>query len=121
MADEISRRRFVRGTATGAALAGFGGFGFLSQLQPLSAAEAKLSAGAVQFRPDIEPLVRLLETTSRDRLLEEIGGRPPYEEQADSGFSYYTRYFAGALPERRGPTMSSARCHQASCCRCHTH
>jgi hypothetical protein len=47
----------------------------LSQLKPLSAAEAKLPAGAVQFRSDIEPLVRTLETTSRDSLLEEIGGR----------------------------------------------
>ena len=29
-----------------------------------------------------------------------IGGRPPYEEQADSGFTYYTRYFAGTTPQR---------------------
>ncbi len=36
---------------------------------------AQLPSKAVQFRPDIEPLVRLLETTSRDTLLEEIGGR----------------------------------------------
>jgi hypothetical protein len=48
----------------------------------LSAAEAKLPTGAVQFRPDIEPLVRLLETTSRDSLLEEIGAR------IRSGLSY---------------------------------
>jgi hypothetical protein len=75
MATAISRRRFVQGTVAGGALAGLGDFGFLTQLQPLSAAEAKLPAGAVQFRPDIEPLVRLLETTSRDSLLEEIGGR----------------------------------------------
>ena len=75
MAAAISRRRFVQGTVAGGALAGLGDFGFLSQLQPLSAAEAKLPSSAVQFRPDIEPLVRLLETTSRDKLLEEIGGR----------------------------------------------
>jgi hypothetical protein len=56
-------------------LAGFGDFGFLSQLQPLSAAEAKLPPGAVQFRSDIEPLVRLLESTPRENLLEEIGAR----------------------------------------------
>jgi 2-polyprenyl-6-methoxyphenol hydroxylase-like FAD-dependent oxidoreductase len=29
-----------------------------------------------------------------------IGGRPPYEEQSDSGFTYYTRYFAGRMPQR---------------------
>ena len=75
MAAVISRRRFVQGTVAGGALAGLGDFGFLSQLKPLSAAEAKLPAGAVQFRSDIEPLVRTLETTSRDNLLEEIGGR----------------------------------------------
>ncbi len=71
----ISRRRFVQGTVASGALAGLGDFGFLSQLQPLSAAEAKLPRAAVKFRPEIEPLVQLLETTSRDSLLEEIGGR----------------------------------------------
>ena len=34
-----------------------------------------------------------------------IGARPPLEEQADSGFIYYTRYFRGTLPDRRGPTL----------------
>lgn len=74
MAAAISRRRFVQGTV-GGALAGLGDFSFLSQLQPLSAADTQLPSKAVQYRPDIEPLVRLLETTSRDKLLEEIGGR----------------------------------------------
>jgi 2-polyprenyl-6-methoxyphenol hydroxylase-like FAD-dependent oxidoreductase len=35
-----------------------------------------------------------------------IGARPPYEEQADIGFMYYTRYFTGRLPERAGPTLA---------------
>src|SRR5262245_1944897 len=64
MAAAMSRRRFVQGTVAGGAFASLGDFGFLSQLQPLSAAEAKLPSSAVQFQPDIEPLVRLLETTS---------------------------------------------------------
>jgi 2-polyprenyl-6-methoxyphenol hydroxylase-like FAD-dependent oxidoreductase len=34
-----------------------------------------------------------------------IGARPPLETQADSGFIYYTRYFRGTLPERRGPAL----------------
>jgi hypothetical protein len=75
MAAPISRRRFVQSTVASGALAGLGDLGFLSQLQPLSAAEAKLPAGAVQFRPEIEPLVRLLESTPRDKLLEEVGQR----------------------------------------------
>ncbi len=38
--------------------------------------------------------------------LEAIGARPPYEEQSDSGFTYYTRYFSGREPLRRGPTLT---------------
>ena len=44
-------------------------------MQPLSAAETKLPAGSVQFRPEIEPLVRVLEETPHDHLLEEIATR----------------------------------------------
>ena len=40
--------------------------------------------------------------------LQALGGRPPYEEQTDSGFMYYTRYFSGGrLPDRRAPTLST--------------
>lgn len=35
-----------------------------------------------------------------------IGASPPYEEQADSGFTYYTRYFSGTEPRRVGPTLT---------------
>jgi 2-polyprenyl-6-methoxyphenol hydroxylase-like FAD-dependent oxidoreductase len=35
-----------------------------------------------------------------------IGARPPYEEQADCGFTYYTRYFSGTQPQRVGPTLT---------------
>jgi len=76
MAGSFSRRRFVQGAAAaGGALAALGDFGFLSRLGRLSAAEAKLPPGAVRFRPEIEPLVRVLETTPRENLLEEIGAR----------------------------------------------
>ncbi len=75
MIDLISRRRFVRQTVTAGTLAGLGDFGFLSKLKLLSAAETTVPPGAVQFRSDIEPLVRLLETTPRDKLLEEVGSR----------------------------------------------
>ena len=38
--------------------------------------------------------------------LEAIGARAPYEERADSGFAYYTRYFQGTVPERHAPTLT---------------
>jgi hypothetical protein len=34
-----------------------------------------------------------------------VGGRAPYEEQADSGFTYYTRYFSGPVPQRRAGAL----------------
>ena len=34
-----------------------------------------------------------------------IGARPPYEERADCGFIYYTRYFTGTQPLKIGPTL----------------
>ena len=36
-----------------------------------------------------------------------IGARRPIEEQADSGFVYYTRYFRGVEPRRVGPVLGS--------------
>ncbi len=70
----MKRRTFLT-YAAGGALAGLGELGFLSQLPPVSAEQAKLEPGAVRFRPEIEPLVRLLEDTSRERVLEEVGAR----------------------------------------------
>ena len=35
-----------------------------------------------------------------------IGARPPYEEQEDCGFTYYTRYFRGKEPQRVGPPLT---------------
>src|SRR5438132_6890393 len=70
-----TRRRFLS-TAFGAtSLLGLGDLGFLAQLRPVSAAEAKLEPDVVRFNPEIEPLVRFLEDTPRERLLEEIATR----------------------------------------------
>jgi 2-polyprenyl-6-methoxyphenol hydroxylase-like FAD-dependent oxidoreductase len=42
--------------------------------------------------------------TKLARWLADIGGQPPYLESEDSGFVYYTRYFAGPQrPVQRGP------------------
>src|SRR6266436_3207969 len=70
-----TRRRFLKTAATTSALLGLGDLSFLSRLPRVSAEETRLDPKVVQLRPEIEPLVRLLEETPRERLLEEIGGR----------------------------------------------
>ena len=40
--------------------------------------------------------------------LQGLGAHPPYEEQTDSGFMYFTRYFTGPqAPDRRGPPLTA--------------
>lgn len=71
----MRRRSFLhRATSTGA-LATLGDLGFLAKLPSVSAAETTLDAKAVQFHAGIEPLVRLLEDTPRERVLEEVAAR----------------------------------------------
>lgn len=77
-----SRRRFLGATAASGALLGLGDFGFLSCLRPVSADEVNPQPDMVRLQPDIEPLVRLLEETPRERLLEEVATR------IDAGLSY---------------------------------
>ncbi|MDB6052665.1 MAG: hypothetical protein JWN25_188 [Verrucomicrobiales bacterium] len=69
----MNRRSFLHSAATsGALLAGLE-FSFLRFLPRVSAAEMKMGASGVSFSADIEPLVRFLEVTPRDRVIEEIG------------------------------------------------
>ncbi len=75
MSQRIDRRSFLRRAATGSTMLGLGELSFLSGLPPVSAAEARLDPGTVPLLPDIEPLVRLLEDTPRERLLEVVGAR----------------------------------------------
>jgi hypothetical protein len=71
----IPRRSFLKtGTAAGA-LATLGDLGFMAKLPPLSAEEVQLDARVVRLHPEIEPLVRLLEETPRERVLEEVAAR----------------------------------------------
>ena len=60
MRAQATRRSFLQAGAAGALL-GLGDLSFLAQLRPVSADEAQVDSQAVQFRPEIEPLVRLLE------------------------------------------------------------
>jgi hypothetical protein len=71
----MNRRVFIGKSAAAGLAAAVGDLAFLSQLPRVSAAEAKLPPGMVQLHPDIEPLVRLLENTPRNRVLEEVASK----------------------------------------------
>jgi len=70
-----TRRMFLRQGAAAGALFGLGDLGFLSQLAPVSADEARVDRSAVRLQPEIEPIVRLIEETPQDQLLEEVAAR----------------------------------------------
>src|SRR2546422_4023809 len=70
-----TRRNFLKTSIGAGALLGLHDLDFLSRLRPVSAAEAKLEPDIVRFNPDIETLVRFLEDTPRERLLEEVAAK----------------------------------------------
>lgn len=72
MTPPSTRRTFLHDVAASSALLGLGGVGFLQRLPAVSAADATLDPKLVRLESGIEPLVRLLEETPRDRLLEEV-------------------------------------------------
>lgn len=71
----LNRRQMLRSGAVAGTLLGMGDLGLLSQLRPVSAAEAQLDPNVVRLDSSIEPLVRLIEETPRERLMEEVAGR----------------------------------------------
>ena len=77
-----NRRQFLKASGATTAWLGLGELGFLAALPRVSAAEAVVPPNVVRFSPEIEPLVRLLEDTPRERLLEEVASR------IHSGLSY---------------------------------
>jgi len=81
MSTHSTRRGFLQ-AASAAGLCGVGVPALFTNLSGVSAAEATLDTQAVQFAGGIEPLVRLIESTPRDRLLEEVAAR------IHSGLSY---------------------------------
>jgi hypothetical protein len=70
-----SRRQVLKTTATAGAWLGVGDVAFLSPLPGVARADAQLDPPSVRFQPEIEPLIRLLEETPRERLLEEVAAR----------------------------------------------
>jgi hypothetical protein len=70
-----SRRTFLKQSAVVSGLAGVGDLSFLGKLAPVSAAEAALDKHALRLHPEVAPIVRLIEETPRDKLLEEVAAR----------------------------------------------
>ncbi len=70
-----SRRHFLKTTAATGASLGLGNLSFLSQLPAVSLADAQLDPKVIRLQPEIEPLVRLLEETPRELLLEKVAAR----------------------------------------------
>lgn len=75
MLNHSSRRRFLQETAAGSVCAGLTGLDFLSHLRPVTAADSTIDPAIVQLDPQIEPIVRLLEDTPREELLERVAIR----------------------------------------------
>ena len=82
-----TRREFL--TTTAGALGGIGLSDGLLNVTPLSAAETSLTPDLVQLSPDIEPIVRLIEQTPREKCAEVM------VQQLKRGLPY--RQFVAAL------------------------
>jgi hypothetical protein len=73
MIGPFTRRGFL--SASSAGLSILGGDRLIAGLSSVSLDDAKALPRIVQLRPEVEPLVRLIEETPREKLLEEIGSR----------------------------------------------
>lgn len=81
MSHHFSRRSFLSSASAGVSI--LTARQLVAGLTPVSDEQLRGAAsGVVQLRPEIEPLVKLIEDTPRQRLLEEIGSR------IRSGLSY---------------------------------
>ncbi len=70
MSRSVNRRQFVAAGVTAGLAAGLGDFGPFQQLPPVRAADAKITPAVVPVSPDVEPLVKWLEETPREKLLD---------------------------------------------------
>lgn len=76
MTERINdRRTFLKAASTGGIAAWASSLAFPSHLPLVAADETNVSPNMVQFDEQIEPLVRLIEQTPRERLLEQVGHR----------------------------------------------
>ncbi len=72
MSRQNTRRDFLKTTAATGTFLGLGDLAFLQGLRPVSAAETKLNPNTVRLNAEIEPVVRLIEDTPRNQLLEVV-------------------------------------------------
>jgi hypothetical protein len=83
MTSSMQRREFLRFASAGGAV-GLAGLPLFAGLPAVSADDAKIDKKMVQLRPEIEPLVRLIETTPRNELLEKVAAKirkgTPYKD-----------------------------------------
>lgn len=73
-ADDVTRRGFLKTTTAGTCAAASLS-SLLAALPRVSAEEAASTTQRVRFPQEIEPLVKLIEETPRERVLEEVGRR----------------------------------------------
>jgi hypothetical protein len=89
MFGPLDRRRFVSRSLSAGAIAALGDISFLNGL-PAPAAEDVAQRKLVPLSSEVEPLVRLIEDTPRDRLLDQIAakvrGGTSYEELLSAVF-----------------------------------
>ena len=69
MRGTLRRRQFLQ-SASALGLAGLGSMDALARVTPARAADMAVGPDAVRFRPEIEPVVRWIEETPRDRVFE---------------------------------------------------
>ena len=75
MSGRMERRDLLKSGGVIASSLALGDLLFLSHLPNVSAADAHLDPRVVRLESGIEPIVRLLEETPRERLLEEVAAR----------------------------------------------
>ncbi len=90
------RRNFLKQTAGAGLLAAAGEYAFLQQLPALSAQEVRAARNMARVESDVEPLVRLIEDTPQNRLIEAAA------ERVRGGTSYQELLAAVMLAGVRG-------------------
>ncbi len=82
MARQKTRRQFLHAGATADTVFGLGEWAGLLPLSPANADEAKVTPDLVRFGPDLEPIVKLIEDTPREKcvamMVEQLRKGVPY-------------------------------------------
>ncbi|WP_165229813.1 hypothetical protein [Aquisphaera insulae] len=82
MSDKLPRRDFLQAASAFGLGAGLGPVEALRAITPATAAEARVDPEIVRFRPEIEPVVRWIEETPRDRIFDRAA------EELKAGLGY---------------------------------